>query len=659
MKSWLKFFFKAIDDSYPKVLALSLVFSLLITVLVLGGALFAYHRWQKSKENSPNRGFRLAIPNRRVNYEAQMVDLDSSLENKITNGIQNLEFTNPAFEEVKKEGLDSNFTDFTGSREMGIDIGTLEENLSKQPVIMEEINEKQDDFKNLRNILYECLKTETKRLSDDFKNAENFGSNLYRTSNCENLKIQDDDMNFDYFNENNKNSQYTADSTNDSLELLREKENESEKYFDSCDEKTEDVAIIFSKSIEQNLPELFGQYLNEEIPNEKTPNKIQLDQESLQSVPKDSLNISTDEPSDEDEDFKPIDKNAFKNFRVGSNRKFVIDEKKSSFKELIKQQSESFENNSSFSKDSHDKEKFSLEDKSKELDNLKFISTGIGKFLIYKVIFELIIIDLNKAEFSTPRVCKIRLEKGDLGIHFCDSRNNMILDVEKNSPADLAGVKPGDKILFIDDVNVEKSTCDDIRSIIDQVLANSDNVDVTLIVMNAIEYSIFKSNEFYHANDKKDKNTNSLETKINKESNSKDLMSDIASVRCQSEAEFNPFDDIPNEMITPFLHYSSIPPPDTFQKSNTKMQDFDQENMRDDSLEESTSETISSCVDTRKNNDNSQNNLNDFDFISNFTSTTDVNNDSILNPSNIFFQENSQFKTPWSTAKSEKAENVV
>lgn len=354
------------------MLALALVFSLLITVLVLGGALFAYHRWQKRKENSPNRGFKLAIPNRRVNYEAQMIDLDSSQENKFTNDIHDLEFTNPAYEEIKKESADSNLTDFTGSREMGIDIGTLEENLSKQPVIMEEIHEKQDDFKNLRHIFYECLKTETKHLSDDFKNADNFGSNLYRTSNCENLKIQNDDINFDYFNEF-KNSQYTADSTKDSLEFLKEKENENEEQdFDSCDEKTEDVANIFSKSIEQNLPELFGQYLNEE----KT---IQLDQESLQSLPKDSLNISTEEQS-EDEDFKPIHKNAFKNFRVESNSKFVIDEKKSSFKELIKQQSENFENNRSFSIDSQEKEKFSLEDKSRELDSLKFISKGIGNF---------------------------------------------------------------------------------------------------------------------------------------------------------------------------------------------------------------------------------------------------------------------------------------
>lgn len=231
----------------------------------------------------------------------------------------------------------------------------------------------------------------------------------------------------------------------------------------------------------------------------------------------------------------------------------------------------------------------------------------------------------------------------------------MILDIEKNSPADLAGLKPGDKVLFIDSVNVEKSTCDDIKSIINQIVSNSDNAEFTLIVMNAIEYRIFKSN----ANDKIENNKNSLDIKNNKESNSKTLIHDNSAVKCQSETEFNPFEDIPNEMITPFLHYSSIPPPETYQKDNAKMQDYDNENIRDDSLEDSTSETISSCIDTRKNKDNFENNLNDFDFISNFTSTTDVNIDTNSSPSNIYFQENCQFKTPWSTAKSDKAENVV
>ncbi|RNA41579.1 hypothetical protein BpHYR1_004974 [Brachionus plicatilis] len=369
----LIYLFEAIDTEYPKVFALALVFSLLVTVLVLGGALFAYHRWQKSKsnENGPNRGFRLAMPNRRANYQDQMLNLDSSGDNKFPNGSLDLEFTNPAYEENKVENDDLNFTDFTGSREMGIDIGTLEGPMSpKQPAMVEEISEKKDDLKHLRNILDECLKSES---LDSNHDSSNVGMNkLYRASNLENLKIQEDEINFEYFEEFRKN-QHTQDARKDSMAKEKPGSIDEENSFD---EKTESVANIFSTNIEQNLPELFGQYLDESKANHSEQMEKQLDQESLESVPKDSLNVSTDEPS-EDEDFKPIDKNAFKNFRVESNNKFVIDESKSSFKEMIKLQKESTESGASSPKEFDHQ---ALKDKENKIDMFKFLSGGIGNF---------------------------------------------------------------------------------------------------------------------------------------------------------------------------------------------------------------------------------------------------------------------------------------
>lgn len=211
----------------------------------------------------------------------------------------------------------------------------------------------------------------------------------------------------------------------------------------------------------------------------------------------------------------------------------------------------------------------------------------------------------------------------------------MILDIDKNSPADLAGVKPGDKILFIDSVNVEKSTCEDIKNKLYQAISSSCNDELTLVVMNAIEYNISKSNETLLTRNEQDNGKNPLKN------NSKNTIRDSNIVQSLSETEFNPFDDIPNELVTPFLHYSSIPPPETFQLNG-------EDKMRNDSLEESTTETISSSIDITQKKESNQNNLNDFDFISNLTSTTDFNTDANSYPSNLIFQESSQFKMPWS-----------
>lgn len=354
-----------------------------MTVLVLGGALFAYHRWQKSKTNG--NGLRLAVPNRRVNYESEMINFESSQANKFNNESLDLEFINPAYEENGKEINNFNFTDFTGSREIGIDIGTLEENSIKHTVIMKEISEKEDGLRNLRIILNECIKTETIDSKDDYKKSENENTNLYQPNKFENLKIENEEINFDYFDEY-KNSQYDAGTLKNNSECEEKKsEIDEANDLDSFDEKTEDVANIFSKNIEKNLPELFGEYLEDELDIKKQKKEIQLDQESLESAAKDSLNISTDEKSEE-EDFKPIHKNAFKNIRVEQNNKFVIDENKSSFKELIKKNNENLEKNQNckieFNQENHESKQ-----RSNKADIFKILTGGIGNFQILKIIY--------------------------------------------------------------------------------------------------------------------------------------------------------------------------------------------------------------------------------------------------------------------------------
>lgn len=231
----------------------------------------------------------------------------------------------------------------------------------------------------------------------------------------------------------------------------------------------------------------------------------------------------------------------------------------------------------------------------------------------------------------------------------------MILDIDKNSPADLAGVKPGDKILFIDGVSVETWTCQDVKNKITQAVLNTYNDELTIVVMNAIEYNIFKSNQMFVANKSQD---NFLEKNAVEESGAANQVHDPSELKSLSETEFNPFEDIPNQMTTPFLHYSSIPPPETFRLVDTRERELDREDIRDDSLEESTSETISSCIDVNQKKDISHNNMNDFDFSSNYTSTTNINNDT---HSNIIFDETCQFKMPWSSENSlsETTENTV
>lgn len=97
------------------------------------------------------------------------------------------------------------------------------------------------------------------------------------------------------------------------------------------------------------------------------------------------------------------------------------------------------------------------------------------------------------AEYATPRVCKLIKDPSydGLGIHLCDSKNHMIKAIEPNSPAELSGLKPGDKILYVNNDNVEEASYANVIDKLKQALISGSD-ELNLVVMNAIEYNIFK-----------------------------------------------------------------------------------------------------------------------------------------------------------------------
>lgn len=78
-----------------------------------------------------------------------------------------------------------------------------------------------------------------------------------------------------------------------------------------------------------------------------------------------------------------------------------------------------------------------------------------------------------------------------LGIHLCGTKNHMIKNIESNSPADLGGLKPGDKILVINNENVEEASYTTVVNRLKESLLNK--TDINLVVMNIIEYNMFKA----------------------------------------------------------------------------------------------------------------------------------------------------------------------
>ena len=67
----------------------------------------------------------------------------------------------------------------------------------------------------------------------------------------------------------------------------------------------------------------------------------------------------------------------------------------------------------------------------------------------------------------------------------------MIQDIEPGSPAEKGGLKPGDKILAINDENVEEASYMEVVNTFKNSLTVQDQIQ--MVVMNAIEYNILKT----------------------------------------------------------------------------------------------------------------------------------------------------------------------
>lgn len=218
--------------------------------------------------------------------------------------------------------------------------------------------------------------------------------NLYRANNYENLNAQseDDDLNFSHFDDfKNKSNQYSENSnSNQKVDQFEDFLNTNNENIDDSikeEDDNDELKDIFSNDIEEVLPELFGEYKKNssfnsiekefnEKPKEttKAKNSIKpnaspvqrltaplgfssnhnLDHDSDDSLNSNSNSIQSDNRVDinkstssdngslslgsdneNDDDYTPIDKNAFKNFRIESNNTFVLDDSKSNLKDLI------------------------------------------------------------------------------------------------------------------------------------------------------------------------------------------------------------------------------------------------------------------------------------------------------------------------------------
>lgn len=229
----------------------------------------------------------------------------------------------------------------------------------------------------------------------------------------------------------------------------------------------------------------------------------------------------------------------------------------------------------------------------------------------------------------------------------------MIKDIEPGSPAELGGLKPGDKILIINNENIENASYLDVVNKLKEALLTSTRNEMDLVVMNAIEYNIFKAQNSNNETD--------TDSYFKKNFEIENVQNNLISKSQAELNDFNPFGDINNEMYTPFLHYTSIPPPETFKQFDQ----FDNSHNRDDSnLEESTSDTVSSSNDSNARKEiNTSFNANDLDF--NFNLNLIEQNPSLDNNknSNLITSSNNKIDNfenfaLWNSANSDYAEIV-
>jgi hypothetical protein len=224
--------------------------------------------------------------------------------------------------------------------------------------------------------------------------------------------------------------------------------------------------------------------------------------------------------SDEYDAFKRIDSNTFKNLKVNT----ANNKSDSHFSDSIQSRSNTLDSqkrkNEPMSIDSMEPKSNAPNNRSNKssssslsvLDkNENFATNKLNEpvlsiiYLFYFLSFnftytylkfiKLLFLIYFEAQAPKPRVCTIMPDPSfeGLGIHLSGSKNHMIKHIEANSPAHLGGLKPGDKILYINNENVEKSDHTVIIQMLKEALKKNEQIE--LIVMNTIEYNLFNSNK--------------------------------------------------------------------------------------------------------------------------------------------------------------------
>ena len=137
------------DDNYRLKLGLAIGLSLLATLIIMGGAIFAFLYWRKGKlhkskaaatqpssPSHPNRSLLRSLGNKfsgnsykqTTSAHPAAIQLNGILPQNYSD-FELKHYDNKTFEPSNEDY--QNFTDFSGSREVGIDVGPFEDDVQK------------------------------------------------------------------------------------------------------------------------------------------------------------------------------------------------------------------------------------------------------------------------------------------------------------------------------------------------------------------------------------------------------------------------------------------------------------------------------------------------------------------------------------------------
>jgi hypothetical protein len=394
-------------------------------------------------------------------------------------------------DEMPAGSANSYFTDFTGSREVGIDVGPIlsSDNPFYQP---------KSEFQVKSNEKL-AAHTETKIADSDISDVKN-----------------DDDLDFSYFDTYKQTNEVKKENPRilvsaekkepDALLTESKKDNTTDEKSPNDDQDDEAIEVeknendedkeindIFSRDIEESLPELFGSYksslnLNKDVDKGYLKSKSDFNSSEKMNAPErdaeeENVNEKPWPPSSQTTFYSSLSSTA----SSSSSQSYAIkkSDKKSKKKKNNRKRSYSLQqaqeavDNRHMQRDQEAPRDESNLPKSKSQGNVK--ETG-APFMN------------GMADYAKPRVCVLTrdpLYEG-VGIQLCETKNHMIKLIETGSPAESCGLKCGDKILFINKKNVENASYHEVLELLNREVNSSASTTIHLVVMNVIEYNLLK-----------------------------------------------------------------------------------------------------------------------------------------------------------------------